>query len=153
VRGGEGKMLIGSADAVAAVSTSLDRDLNTCGYESYTSDSPATDANYTANPSAPNWDFRVVYDVWVKRAAFGAVGFGRAGVAFVHASPSKAGTDTIEVVPRECPPVWPPYCAEPNGCGAEQPPRCGDEPDQSCTQYPPCDGGECPNEPDVGTVY
>jgi hypothetical protein len=155
VWGGEGKMLTGSADEVVAVSTSLDRNLNRCGYEKdYFVNSPATDANYSVNPAAPNWDFRVVYDVWVKQSAFGAPGFGRASVEFVHASPSKAGKSTIEVVQRDCPPGWPPYCTTPGGCG-ETPPICGDEPDENCT--PACVGENCPQPPvttdaGVGTV-
>jgi len=115
VSGGEGKMIAGSAADVVAASTSLDRNLNACMFGGYTEDSPATDADYTPNASAPSWDFRVVYDVWVKRAAFGDVGFGRALVEFVHASPSKLGENTVDVVPDECPPDWP-YCQDPDGC-------------------------------------
>jgi hypothetical protein len=148
VTGGEGKMLIGSADAVVAVSTSLDRDLNTCGYGDYLESSPETDENYTVNPAAPNWDYRVVYDVWVERSAFAASGFGRASVAFVHASPSKAGKASIDVVTGDCPPKWPPYCSGPDGCEPKE--RCGDEPDESCTANPPCDGGECAHDTDGG---
>jgi hypothetical protein len=157
VTGGEGKMLIGEADAVVAVSTSLDRNLNTCGYEDYLLDSPASDAHYSANPEAPNWDYRVVYDVWVGREAFGAEDFGRASVEFVHASPSKAGKNTIEVTPGDCPPGWPPYCKTPEECKdvpPTPPSRCGDEPDESCDDWPPCMGEGCPPTPDdVGTVY
>ena len=102
VAGGEGKMLHGSAHDIAAVSTSLDRDLNACGLHGYLDDSPATDTNYTPNPAAPKWDYRVVYDVWAKRSAFGAAGFGAASVDFVHASPSKASTDTLVVEPGPC---------------------------------------------------
>lgn len=153
VWGGEGKMLTGSAEEVVAVSTSLDRNLNRCGYEDYLVDSPATDANFSANPSAPKWDYRVVYDVWVKRSAFGSPGFGRASVEFVHASPSKAGKSTIEVVTRDCPPNWPPYCTTPGGCKTDNPPICGDEPDEFCTDHPPCVGENCPKPPtEPGTV-
>lgn len=102
VAGGEGKMLHGSASDIAAVSTSLDRDLNACGLHGYLDNSPATDLNYTPNPAAPKWDYRVVYDVWVKRSAFGAAGFGAASVDFVHASPSKAGENTLTVEPGPC---------------------------------------------------
>jgi hypothetical protein len=150
VTGGDGKMLVGPASAVVAVSTSLDRNLNICGYGDYLVSSPATDANYTANPSAPDWDFRVVYDVWVQRDVFAAAGFGRASVEFVHASPSKAGKSTINVIPRKCPPGWPPYCNNPDGCGGDTPPRtpvCGDEPDEICTDHPPCTGDNCPSKP------
>ncbi|MDB4989533.1 MAG: hypothetical protein JWN04_4711 [Myxococcaceae bacterium] len=119
VRGGEGKLLKGSASDVVAVSTSIDRDLNACGLSGYLDSSPATDLAYTPNPLAPKWDYRVVYDVWVKRGAFGAAGFGAASVDFVHASPSKASDNTLIVEPGPCPSDWPPYCADPAGCCVE----------------------------------
>ncbi len=64
VSGGDGKMLSGDAAAIVYASTSLDRDLNACGYSSYTTNSPATDSTYTPNAATPDWDYRVVYDVW-----------------------------------------------------------------------------------------
>src|SRR5262249_54203396 len=78
VLGGDGKMILGSASDVVAVSTSLDRDLNACMMSSYTTDSPATDENYTPGTGTEKWDYRVVYDVWVKQSAFGNAGFGSA---------------------------------------------------------------------------
>ncbi|HWJ56964.1 MAG TPA: hypothetical protein VNR90_12090, partial [Vicinamibacterales bacterium] len=61
VSGGEGKMLLGDSKYVLASTTSLDRDLNGCGYcknaacgGDCTVDSPATDSSYTPNASAPN---------------------------------------------------------------------------------------------------
>jgi len=107
VRGGEGKMLVGNASAVLAVATSLDRNLNGCGYCSYTTDSPATDGSYTPNAAAPRWDYRVVYEVWLDLAAFGSAGFGEAVVENVHASPSKAGSNTLTVSRKDCPGTWP----------------------------------------------
>lgn len=153
VSGGEGRMLLGDARHVVAVSTSLDRNLNACGLGDHLLDSPATDANYTPNSAAEAWDFRVVYDVWLDAAAFGSAGFGNASVEFVHASPSKAGSNTIEVTPGDCPPTWPPYCSDPDGCGAappgEPPTTCGALLDELCT--PVCDGGVCPTA-DAGTL-
>jgi len=109
VSGGEGKMLVGDAKYVLASTTSLDRDLNGCGYcksaacgGDCTSVSPATDASYTPNAVAPNWDYRVVYEVWMDASVFGSGGFGGASISFVHASPSKASSDTITVVPKPC---------------------------------------------------
>jgi hypothetical protein len=69
-------MLLGNASDVVAVSSSLERNLNQCLLSSFTVDSPATDANYTPGKDTENWDYRVVYDVWVRKAAFGAAGFG-----------------------------------------------------------------------------
>lgn len=171
VTGGEGKMILGDASAVVAASTSLDRNLNACGMGTYTVDSPATDASFTANPDAPRWDYRVVYDVWVSQAAFGASGFGSGTVEFVHASPSKADTNTVEVTPGKCPPNWPPYCADPAGC-CDDPDGCdrgpgGSEPDGGvpgegdggCDDPDGCDrgaGGFNPpdaGEPDSGETY
>jgi hypothetical protein len=102
VSGGEGKVLQGSAAAVLGASTSLDRDLNGCGY-CYTTDSPATDDAYTPNPAAPAWDYRVVYEVWLDLDAFGQDGFGQAYIQSVHASPSKLANDTVDVEPSPCP--------------------------------------------------
>lgn len=110
VEGGEGKMLVGDASAVLGVATSIDRNLNGCGY-CYTVDSPATDEEYTPNPDAPDWDYRVVYEVWLDLAAFGAAGFGQAYITNVHASPSKLQSNTVEVEGDPCPPEWDtPFC-------------------------------------------
>ncbi|MFZ5895670.1 MAG: hypothetical protein ACOY0T_31725 [Myxococcota bacterium] len=110
VSGGEGKMITGNASAVIAATSSLDRNLNACGY-CLTTDSPPTDAKFTPNPSTPNWDYRVVYEVWIDEAAFGSTGFGQAYITFVHASPSKLSTNTVTVTPGGCPPTWDtPYC-------------------------------------------
>ena len=146
VRGAEGRMLAGNADDVVAVSTSLDRNLNACGLSAYTTNSPATDADYTPSPGAEAWDFRVVYDVWVRAAAFGKAGFGKAVVDFVHASPSKFDKPTSNVVEKPCPPTWRKYCNKPEGCSN----RCGDAPDEFCTDagVPPPPKNRCGDTPD-----
>ncbi|HYP77693.1 MAG TPA: hypothetical protein VER12_17100 [Polyangiaceae bacterium] len=136
VSGGEGKMIKGDASAIVSVATSIDRNLNGCGYCQIT-DSPATDDNFTANPSAPNWDYRVVYEVWVDFSTFKGQGFGGAYIPQVHASPSMASTNTIDVEPQPCPPDWDtPYC----------PPSVIEE-GGNCFDTPPGDG-TCPQ----GTV-
>jgi hypothetical protein len=110
VTGGEGKIITGNASAIIAATSSLDRNLNSCGY-CLTTDSPATDLKFTPNPDYPNWDFRVVYEVWIDAGAFGSSGFGQAYITFVHASPSKLSTNTVDVTPGDCPPTWgTPYC-------------------------------------------
>jgi hypothetical protein len=119
VTGGDGSPIIGDASNVVAVATSLDRNLNGCGYctsdacapsGDCTVDSPATDDNYTPNPATPNWDYRQVYELWILASAFGSSGFGQAFITSVHSSPSKS-TDTITVEPTPCPPEWDkPYC-------------------------------------------
>ena len=109
VSGGEGKMLVGDAKYVLASTSSEDRNLNGCGYckssacgGDCTVDSPVTDAKYTPNAAAPNWDYRVVYEVWMDAAVFGGKGFGGAAITFVHASPSKASSNTVTVTPKPC---------------------------------------------------
>ncbi|MFZ5896094.1 MAG: hypothetical protein ACOY0T_33870 [Myxococcota bacterium] len=119
VMGGDGAVITGDASAVLAVSTSLDRNLNGCGYcksaacassGDCTIDSPTTDSRYTPNPLTPNWDYRQVYEVWIDISAFGNAGFGQAYITYTHSSPAKT-TDTIQVEPTPCPPVWDkPYC-------------------------------------------
>ncbi|WP_437509564.1 hypothetical protein [Sorangium sp. So ce1099] len=142
VVGGEGKMLLGDAGAVVAATTSLDRDLNACGYGAYVVDSPATDESYTPNTETPDWDYRVVYDVWVSASAFGAAGFGNATINYVHASPSKYPSDTLVVTEGPCP----------STCENEDPPAGegggdpGEEPgeDEVCQES----GEECASNTD-----
>lgn len=102
VSGGDGKLIVGEPASILAATTSLDRNLNGCGLASFTESSPATDADYTPNPDASAWDYRVVYEVWVDAAAFGSAGFGTAAVEFVHASPSKSGRNSETVTPAPC---------------------------------------------------
>src|SRR5262249_60341071 len=107
VKGGEGKVLSGDASWILAATSSLDRDLNGCGYctssacgGSCTVNSPATDAAYTPNAATPIWDYRVQYEAWVSAAAFGGAGFGLASITFVYASPSKDSANTGTGPPR-----------------------------------------------------
>ncbi|HET9956242.1 MAG TPA: hypothetical protein VFQ61_17160, partial [Polyangiaceae bacterium] len=119
ISGGEGKIITGNASAVVGATSSLDRNLNGCGY-CLTEDSPATDASYTPNSQYPNWDFRVVYEVWVDLDAFGSAGFGQAYIESVHASPSKLDNNTVTVEPGPCPPSWDsPYCPPGSPTGAQ----------------------------------
>ena len=57
--------------------------------------SPATDELYTPNPTYPDWIYDVIYEVKIAKAAFGPAGFGSIEMPYIHASPSKAGTNTI----------------------------------------------------------
>lgn len=131
VTDGEGEMILGDAAHVVRWMTSEDRNLNERGYGEYTVDSPATDDAYTPNASTPEWDYRVVYEAWIALDAFGSAGFGGASIEFVHASPSKAESNTIEVTPGECPP---PPCAgsDPDATCADAPPPDEPPPDDSC---------------------
>lgn len=140
VSGGDGSVSIGDAAWVLDTSTSLDRNLNERGYGSYTTDSPATDENFSPNPDTPEWDYRMVYEAWIDVAALGDNGFGGAFIEYVHASPSKGSSDTIEVEPGECPPN---FCDNPDGC-------YGQPPDDHCVEVPDdpiCDSTTPPMTP------
>jgi hypothetical protein len=117
---GEGDLELGDPAWILAANSSISRNLNERGYDTYLVDSPATDEDYTPNPAAPNWDFRVVYEVWVDPSAFDDEGDGalaQACVQFIHASPSKLEDNTSEVIPDSCPPGW--GCFEEDGCHCE----------------------------------
>lgn len=129
VTGGDGAMVVGSSSDILAATSSVDRNINGCGYcassacgssGNCTVDSPKTDEKYTPNSLTPNWNYAVVYEVWVRAGAFDAGGgFGQAYITFVHASPSKLSGDTLNVVPSPCPPTWvacpPGQTCPPNG--------------------------------------
>jgi hypothetical protein len=138
--GGEGGMITGDPTAILGWSSSIDRNLNERGYcTDYLVDSPATDETCTANPDAPDWDFRVVYEVWVALWAFDPAGFGAASMSAVHASPAKGGENTITVTPEECP------CVEidPGDCEESPPDGGGCTTDGDCGPGEFCEGGEC----------
>ena len=111
VTGGEGRMNLGSAASIQAWGTSLDYSLNKTGYcaggdlpgHHLSVNSPATDAFYTPNPTYPDWIYDVIYEVKIAKSAFGAAGFGSLEVPYIHASPSKIGTNTIYATPGACP--------------------------------------------------
>ena len=113
-----GKVNEGDEAHVIECSTSLDKNLNERGYSDYLEHSPATDEDYTPSMEAPEWDYRIVYEVWVDVEAFGDAGFSGAFINQVHASPSKEDDNTIEVTPGECPP-------------------CVETPDVACDDGPP----------------
>jgi len=142
VLGGEGKVIVGDPAWVIDATSSLDRNLNERGYGSYVVDSPATDADYSPNQDAPGWDYRVVYEAWIDVTAFGEAGFDKATIEFVHASPSKKASNTVEVKEEDCPPE---LCNDPKSCRE----GCGDNPDEDCGEDdPPPPGDECGDDPD-----
>ena len=105
-------MAVGSAASIQAWGTSLAYSLNSTGYCSggncnlLGTDleviSPATDAFYTPNATYPNFIYDVIYEVKIAKTAF-AAGFGSLEVPYIHASPSKLGTNTIYAEPGVCP--------------------------------------------------
>jgi hypothetical protein len=104
VTGGEGKMIVGDADSVLKVGTSIDRNMNGCGYCD-TENSPCPGGEgYAPSQTVPEWDFRMVYELWIDVDAFGGSGFCKPIIEYVHASPAKAMEHTIEVLPEDCPP-------------------------------------------------
>ncbi len=118
VSGGDGKLLVGSASNITNVVTSLDQNFNAFGYKLITN-SPATNASYTPDPSYPNWIYDVWYEVTVKASAFGSAGFSSFGypsITGLHASPSKTGNNSEIVTEVPCTPPPPP----PPGSGGAQ---------------------------------
>jgi uncharacterized repeat protein (TIGR01451 family)/LPXTG-motif cell wall-anchored protein len=110
VNGGDGKMITGKATDVIGCLTSLDVNFNTSGYV-LTTNSPATDANYTPNLTYSNWIYKVWYEVIVKPEPFAAGGgFGKPMITNIHASPSKKGTNTCPTVEVSCPTT--PICGD-----------------------------------------
>jgi hypothetical protein len=115
--GGEGKMFEGDETQVLAATSSISRNLNDRGYAEYVVDSPATDEDYTPNPATPEWDYRVVYEVWIALSGFTAEQLPvSACIENIHASPSKVDSNTVDVIPDECPPGWGCWKVE-GGCG------------------------------------
>jgi len=102
VSGGDGSMIFGSVTNILGASSSLDVNFNQFGYV-LTTNSPATDTSYTANPTYPNWIFTVWYEIKVRKSAFGTSGFKEPMMTGIHASPSKCGTNTVPVIPNACP--------------------------------------------------
>jgi hypothetical protein len=96
VSGGDGRMLLGASSNVWAVDTSLSVNFrDPIMVPVLTVNSPPTDANYTP-PAAPytNWIFDVYYDVTFRTEIFGPDGFGYPRMSYVHASPSKTGSNS-----------------------------------------------------------
>ncbi len=96
------KITSGSSPYILNFNTSLARNFNDYGYI-LTTNSPATDANYTPNSSYPNWIFDMVYEFTISGSAFGVSGFGNAEVAGMHNSPDKLGFDNL-IIPEICTP-------------------------------------------------
>ncbi|MGE4132365.1 MAG: hypothetical protein AB7F86_12055 [Bdellovibrionales bacterium] len=102
VDGGDGKLLVGDRSNVVAIKTSLATNFNEFGYV-LTTDSPATDAMYSVNPSYPNWIYHVWYEITLKASAFApGGGIGKVLIPSIHASPSKIGINTCVVEPGVC---------------------------------------------------
>ncbi len=141
--GGDGKVREGDEAAILGWSTSMDENLNERGYCEYTTDSPATDDACTQNQDAPDWDFRMVYDLWVARSAFDPAEFGSATMDQVHASPSKGPDNTVTVTDGDCPEDW---CNDPDGCDqgeCNDPDGCDPgDPGPDCSDDLDCPSGE-----------
>jgi hypothetical protein len=102
VTGGDGRIYLGSASDVTNVRTSIAENFNTLGC-AFTTDSPATDENYTPPASCPGWDYTFWYEVTLDPSSFGPAGFGWPTIDVVHASPSKTGLNTEPVAPGPSP--------------------------------------------------
>src|SRR5690606_31166340 len=112
-----------------------------CGYCD-TENSPCPSGEgYAPSEDAPEWDFRMVYELWIAADAFGESGFCQPDIEYVHASPAKADDDTVLVEPDDCPPPGG------GGGGGSCPPNyelyLSSEGEFLCAGPP--DGGECPS--------
>ena len=94
VEGGQGEMIVGSADDIIASATSLDYNFNSLGHI-LTEDSPATDENYTENPDYQGWLFAVSYEFKVDGAVFGESGYGSIQMPVTHISPNKIAKNKV----------------------------------------------------------
>lgn len=143
VSGGDGKMILGDPAALMQWSTSMDLNFNQRGYGAFTVDSPPTDAKYTPGAATPNWDYRVVYEAWVRLDKLGPAGFGAARLTFIHASPSKAPTNTVNVIPRECPDDWFDEICGSGGCTVPKDPVPLEGGGGACASGASCLSGKC----------
>ena len=119
VSGGDGSVGSGkkgssgpSEASVLKWGSSLDYNLNTLGFKTFLTDSPATTPAHNpdgsidyskpyANPTnAPGWVYNIEYEFEISASAFGPSGFGSVTVPFAHDSPSKFGQNTIIAVPE-----------------------------------------------------
>jgi hypothetical protein len=127
VTGGDGKVNTGSASSVLAYGTSIDYNLNNLGCSSFTTNSPATDSNYTPNASCSGWVFDDEYEIKVSGSLFGSTGAYSLSLPLVHDSPNKVGKNEIYFNPG--PPITPPTGCEANPTAPEcQPPVTVPEP-------------------------
>jgi len=108
VTGGDGRLYLGSVGDVVNTRSSLVENLCVLGCSGFTSDSPATDENYTPSAACPGWDFNVWYEVTLKLSAFGPTGFGYPLLTSIHASPSKTGMNSEPVGPGAPTPIHSP---------------------------------------------
>ncbi|MBI2373802.1 MAG: hypothetical protein HYV07_07375 [Deltaproteobacteria bacterium] len=100
--GGDGEVLEGDPSDVISYSTSMDENFNQNGYV-LTESSPKTDSKYLADPEFRKWNYFVEYRISLSGRAFGPEGLGRSTIQSVHASPSKLGSNTVEVDAQACP--------------------------------------------------
>lgn len=134
---GDGAVNAGDETAILAWTTSLDKNLNDRGLCLTENSPPISSTCGGIDPAFAEWDFRVVYDLWVAKSAFDPTGFGRPNMESVHASPSK-GESTVDVVPADCPDDVEDGCLDPEEC-----PDGECEVDDDCGVGEHCEGGVC----------
>ena len=92
---GDGKVLTGDKNAVLDATSSLDRNFSELNCV-FTTDSPTA-------AECPNWENRVVYEMWIAASAFGNAGFEKPVMNEVHASPSKLDVASVPSFEGPCP--------------------------------------------------
>lgn len=100
--GGDGGMVSGDGTTIVSADSSLAANFRNGPAYWLTVSSPATDANYTPNPSYPKWIFEAWYEVTIKADAFGTAGFGYPRITDMHASPSKSGRESEPLKVVDC---------------------------------------------------
>lgn len=99
---GDGQMNVGNASDVVGCKTALSENFNDFGYV-LTTDSPATDENYSQNSTYPNWIYDVWYEITVKTAPFEAGGGVKEPIiSEIHSSPSKKPDATCPLQEITC---------------------------------------------------
>jgi hypothetical protein len=88
VSGGDGGIVVGNANRVIFVATSLSHQLNTVPFINqlpiYTVNSPALN-----DPLSRSWEYRTIYTAVIDRRAFGPSEFGSVSLIEAHNSPAK----------------------------------------------------------------
>ena len=96
VKGGDGKMVLGSADSILFATTSLTENFKKSQFQmGYFVNSPTETAPLSGVSTPVGWDYNDSYTVVVSKAAFGANGFGAVSIPSVHNSPAKIGSNLV----------------------------------------------------------
>jgi hypothetical protein len=92
--GGDGKMIVGASSNVLSAHTTLSDTINQPQFVSgFTINSPPETSPLSNVSVPPGWDYTDGFYVKVSKNAFGAAGFSKVTIPYVHNSPSKNGVN------------------------------------------------------------